>query len=280
LRTQAVQVLARGQHRLVWARRRQLNALRATLREFYPAALVAFGDDLAHPDALAVLRRAPTPAEGQALSVSATAAALRKGGRQRNIDTRAAEIREALRCVQLAPPVALADAFGAVVTSAVAVIAEMNRQLAHLKTELDSAFRPHPDAEIILSLPGLGIVLGARVLGEFGDDPNRYANAKARKNYAGTSPVTIASGKRKVVKARWVGNRHIRDACYLWAYCALTNSPGARRYYDELRDRHNDHDAALRALGNRLVGILDGCLRHHSLYDEQLAWGHRSEQAA
>jgi transposase len=277
---QAVQVLARAQHRLVWARRRQLNALRATLREFYPAALEAFGDDLAHPDALAVLRRAPTPAVGQALSVSAVAAALRKGGRQRNIDTRAAEIRDALRSVQLAPPVALGAAFGAVVTSAVAVIGEMNRQLEVLEAELASVFRPHPDAEIILSLPGLGIVLGARVLGEFGDDPNRYADSKSRKNYAGTSPVTIASGKRKVVKARWVGNRHIRDACYLWAFCALKSSPGARSYYDELRARHNDHDAALRAVGNRLVGILDGCLRHHSLYDEQLAWGHRNQQAA
>ena len=55
-------------------------------------------------------------------------------------------------------------------------------------------FGRHPDAEIYLSQPGLGVVLGARVLGEFGDDPHRYADAKARKNYAGTSPITRASG--------------------------------------------------------------------------------------
>src|ERR1700757_1535670 len=124
------------------------------------------------------------------------------------------------------------------------------------------AFEGHPDAEIIRSQPGLGPILGARVLGEFGDDPNRYADARARKNYAGTSPITVASGKRKVVKARYVGNRHLTDACYLWAFSALTKSAGGGRYYDALVERGNDHDAALRALGNRLVGILDGCLRH------------------
>ena len=278
---EAVKVLARAHQRLVWARRRQINALRATLHEFYPAALAAFGEDLAHPDALAVLERAPTPGKGRALSVAAIAAGLRRGGRRRYVDTKAGEIRDALRSEQLAPPAALADAFGAVVSSAGAVIGEMNRQLGRLETELDSAIEGHPDAEIIRSQPGLGPILSARVLGEFGDDPNRYADARARKNYAGTSPITVASGKRKVVKARYVGNRHLTDACYLWAFSALTKSPGARHYYDALVDRGNDHDAALRALGNRLVGILDGCLRHRTLYDERIAWGHRSaDQAA
>lgn len=277
---EAVKVLARAHQRLVWARRRQINGLRATLREYYPAALDAFGEDLAHPDALAVLGRAPTPKAGRALSTSAITTALRRAGRKRNADARAGEIRDALRSDQLAPPTALADAFGAVVVSAVAVICEMNRQLDRLKTELGSALEVHPDAEIIRSQPGLGVVLSARVLGEFGDDPKRYADARARKNYAGTSPITVASGKRKVVKARFVGNRHLTDACYLWAFSALTKSPGARRYYDELRRRGNDHDAAVRALGNRLVGILDGCLRHRTVYDEDIAWGHRSDEQA
>jgi hypothetical protein len=83
-----------------------------------------------------------------------------------------------------------------------------------------------------------------------------------------------------VVKARFVGNDHLKDACHLWAFCALSASPGARRYYDTLRDRKLDHDAALRALGNRLVGILHGCLRHRTPYDEQIAWGHRTNDKA
>src|SRR6185437_10411244 len=104
-----------------------------------------------------------------------------------------------------------------------------------MEAQVDAHFGRHPDAEIFLSQPGLGKVLGARVLAEFGDDPQRYADAKARKNYAGTSPVTRASGKKRAVLARHVRNRHLADALHQQAFCALTASPGARAYYDQLR---------------------------------------------
>lgn len=242
------------------------------MREFYPAALEAFGAGLEHPDALAVLGRAPTPSLGRGLSRSAIAAALRKGGRRRDVETRTVEIQTALRGPHLAAPDLLADAFGVTVTASVAVIAELNRQIAQLETQLATSFKTHPDAEIIRSLPGLGVILSARVLGEFGDDPNRYADAKSRKNYAGTAPITITSGKKKVVQARFAGNRHLADACYLWAFCALSHSPGARRYYDIKRAAGIGHDQAVRAVGNRLVGILHGCLRHRTPYNEAIAW--------
>ncbi len=274
---EAVKVLARAHQRMVWSRQRQVNSLRSTLREFYPAALEAFGTDLASPDALAVLGRAPTPAEGRRLSRSAIVAALRRGGRRRGIEARAVEIQSALRSQQLDAPQTLAVALGAAVSAAVGVLAEMSRQLANLEAELRRSFEQHPDAEIIRSLPGLGVVLGARVLGEFGDDSTRYVDARARRNYAGTAPITIASGKKKVVKARFVGNRHLADACYWWAFCSLTHSSGARRYYDEQRAKGKDHDHTLRALGNRLVGILDGCLRSRTSYDEAIAWSRFAE---
>ncbi len=124
------------------------------------------------------------------------------------------------------------------------------------------------------------MILGARVLAEFGDDPNRYADAKSRKNYAGTSPITRASGTRHVVLARYARNRRLADACYLWAFAALTASPGARAFYDTHRANGDTHHRALRALANRLVGILHGCLRHHSYYDEHTAWAHRQDIAA
>jgi transposase len=276
---QGIKVLARAHQRLVWSCQRQVNSLRSLLREYYPAALVAF-DDLDDRDALAVLGRVPTPAAGQQLSRSAIAAALRRGGRLRYIDKRAAEIQAALRAPQPQPPAALADAYGAAVVATVGVITEMTRQRAALEAELERAFDAHPDAEILRSLPGLGTVLGARVLGEFGDDPNRYADGRARRNYAGTSPITVASGKYKVVKARYVGNRHLADACYLWAFCALTHSPGARRYYDQLRARGAKHDGALRALANRLVGIMHHCLDKRVTYDEAKAWPTAEPQAA
>ena len=117
------------------------------------------------------------------------------------------------------------------------------------------------------------MTLGARVLGEFGDDPNRYATAKCRKNYSGMSPITRASGKHHVVLARYARNRRLADACYQWAFATLTASPGARAFYDQRRAAGDTHHRALRALANRLVGILHGCLRHHTLYDEHTAWG-------
>lgn len=273
----AVKVIARAHQRLIWARQRHLNALRATLRDFYPAALVAFGTDLAHPDALGVLAAAPTPEQGRRLSTASITAALKRGGRKRYFEPRARDIQTALRTDQLAAPAGLADAYGASVTASIAVIAEMTRQIAALEAQLAAHFDAHPDAEIIRSLPGLGDILGARVLGEFGDDPTRYQDAKSRKSYAGTAPITRASGTKRAVLARFVRNRHLADACYLWAFCALTASPGAKAYYDAHKARGGSHDQALRALGNRLVGILDGCLRHRCTYDENTAWGHRTQ---
>lgn len=273
---EAVKVLARAHQTMVWSRGRQTNLLRSTLREFYPAALVAF-DDLASGDALEVLRVAPTPTLGAGLSRSKIAAALRRGGRQRRVEERAVEVQAALRSEQLQAPAVVATAMGASVAASVAVIAEMSAQVARLAEELSSGFELHPDAEVVRSLPGLGTILGARVLGEFGDEPNRYATAKCRKNYAGTSPITRASGTKKTVLARHVRNRRLADAIYLWAFASLTASAGARAFYDARRAGGDGHHQALRALGNRLVGILHGCLANHTTYDEITAWAHRPE---
>jgi transposase len=279
LDAEAIKVLARAHQSLIWARTRHTNMWRSALREYYPAALVAF-EDLAHGDALGVLDRAPTPAQGAALSLTAIQSALKRGGRQRNIAARARQIQTALRSEQLAAPAPVAAAFGATTRAAAAIIAELNRQIGELETTLAAHFEAHPDADIYRSLPGLGVVLGARVLGEFGDDPNRYTTAKSRKNYAGTSPLTVASGKKRAVLARHVRNRRLYDAIDHWALCALTTSPGARAFYDQHRAAGDLHHQALRALGNRLVGILHGCLRHHTPYSEHTAWAHRQTTQA
>jgi hypothetical protein len=276
---EAVKVLARAHQSLIWTRQRQLNQLRSTLREFYPGAIAAF-DQLGSGDALAVLAIAPTPTLGRGLSRSKIAAALRRGGRQRRIEERSVEIQTALRAEQLQAPSIVADAMGSTVAALVAVAIELTTQIAGLESQLAGHFEQHPDAKIIRSLPGLGMTLGARVLAEFGDDPNRYVDAKSRKNYAGTSPITRASGKHRVVLARYARNRRLADACYLWAFATLTHSPGARIFYDQRRAAGDTHHRALRALSNRLVGILHGCLRHQALYDEHTAWAHRTQLAA
>jgi transposase len=274
---EAIRILARGHQNLIWARTRHTNMLRNALREYYPAALEAF-DDLADRDTLAVLAKAPTPAGAKRLTIGQIQAALRRGGRQRNIERRALELHTALRVDQLAAPDAVAAAFAATTLAAVGIISELNRQIVQLETGLTDRFEQHPDADIYHSLPGFGVVLGARALGEFGDDPNRYANSKSRRNYAGTSPLTVASGKKKAVLARHVRNRRLYDALDLAAFCSLTHSAGCRTFYDQRRTAGDLHHQALRALANRLVGILHGCLTHRKLYNEHTAWDHRQPQ--
>jgi Transposase IS116/IS110/IS902 family len=256
----------------VWTRQDQVNALRSALREFYPGALEAFGTDLASRDALAVLGLAPTPTAGRALSQAAVAAELRRAGRRVRVQARAGQIVAALQAPQLAAPALVADAYGQVVTATVAVLGILSAQLAALEEKLGATLGRHRQAGVLLSQPGLGVVLAARVLGEFGDDPARYATAKGRKAYAGTAPVTRASGTKTVVSARVARNDRLANACTRWAFAALSASPGARRCYDRHRAAGNSHAQALRALGNRLVGVLHGCLATHVVYSEQVAW--------
>jgi hypothetical protein len=196
---EAVKVLARAQQNLLWARQRHVNQLRSALREYYPTMLEAFGTELAQRDALAILQVAPTPAAGARLSAARIRAALQRAGRQRNLEERAAAIHAALQAPQLVPPPSLAAAYGAATRATVALLAQFNHELEQLEAELVASFEQHPDVEILCSLPGLGLVLGARVLAEFGDDPTRYHDARSRRCYAGTAPVTRASGSRTVV---------------------------------------------------------------------------------
>ncbi|MEN8115285.1 MAG: IS110 family transposase [Actinomycetota bacterium] len=270
----AVKVTARTHQTMVWEKRRHTNRLRSMLREYYPAALEAF-PDLAHHDAIAVLTAAPTPAIGARLTIPKIRAALKKGGRQRNVERRADEIQTMLRTPHLTTSETLSQGFGTAAAATLAIIATIDDQISELETALAEAFGAHPDAAIYLSMPGLADVLGARILGEFGDDPNRYTDAKSRRNYAATSPLTRASGNHKTVHARYIRNDRLHDAVKRWAFTSLNASEGCRAFYDERRAKGDTHNKALRALSNRLVGILDGCLKHRALYDEDTAWAHR-----
>jgi transposase len=259
---EAVKVVARSHQSLIWDRSRHVLRLRSALREFFPAALAAF-DDLAAPDALELLGRAPDPDRGARLSRSQLAAALRRANR-RNVPDKATQIHAALRAPALRQPSPVQSAYAAVVSTQVRLIAALNSEIESLGEVVAAHFGRHRDAEIYLSQPGLGAVLGARALAEFGDDPDRFANAKAR----------------KTVLARYARNRRLGDALHQWAFCAMRGSPGARSYYNALRARGIGHQAALRQLGNRLVGILHGCLKTRTCYHEDTARSHHPQAAA
>lgn len=272
---EAVKVLTRAHKTLIWERTRHLLRLRHALLAFFPAAVAAF-DDLAAADVLELLAAAPDPAAAAALSRQQIEAALRHAHRHQ-VTAKAERIAAVLATPQLGQPAPITAAYAASVRAQVAILTVLGTQINTMQKQVEAHFGQHPDVEIYLSQPGLGVVLGARVLAEFGDDKDRYATAKARKNYAGTSPITRQSGKTKIVLARYVHNDRLLDALTRQAFSALRVSPGARTYYDQLRARGIGHHAALRQLGNRLVGILHGCLNTGTIYDEDIAWPHHHQ---
>ena len=276
---EAIKLTARTHQSLIWDRSRHVARLRSTLREYFPAALLAF-DDLDAPDALELLGRAPDPDQAARLSSTAIIrrAETRPPAARRGPSPAAAERPactqscDSHRCCR--PPTPRSwPARSRSSPRSTPRSTGSGRWWANILAGTGTL-------RSTLSLPGLGVILAARILGEFGDDPDRYADAKARKNYAGTSPITRASGTKKVVLARYARNRRLGDALQQWAFCSLRGSPGATAYYQQLRDRKIGHQAALRQLANRLVGILHGCLKTHTTYDEHTAWAHHSTTAA
>jgi transposase len=149
-----------------------------------------------------------------------------------------------------------------------------------LEQAVTESFNLHPDAGIITSFPGLGALTGARVLAEIGDDRSRFQDARGLKAYAGAAPVTRASGKSRSVTHRRVKNNRLAAAGYIWAFSALTASPGARAHYDRRKDAGDRHAAAQRNLFSRLLGCLHHCLITGQHYDEATAFPARTNLTA
>jgi transposase len=140
------------------------------------------------------------------------------------------------------------------------------------------AFEKHPDAEIIISFPGLGPLSGARVLAEIGDDRSRFADARGLKAYAGAAPITRASGKSIAVLARRVKNQRLAAVGYVWAFAAMAHPPGARAHYDRRRDAGDRHTAAQRNLFSRMIGCLHHCLTQRVNFTEAVAFPRLPEE--
>ena len=272
---QAIAVLARAQQDAVWERTCAHNKLRSLLREYYPAILAAFASKRAgilRPEARAILAAAPTPRAAAQLTTAQLRKLLGQAGRQRGITAEATRLQTVLRAEYLHHPPLVEDAFG---KQALALLRQLNVACTNAD-ELAAAavahFDTHPDAEVITSLPGLGSLTGARVLAEIGDDRSRFADARSLKAYAGAAPVTRASGKSLTVTHRRVKNQRLAAVGYVWAFSALTASPGARAHYDRRKTTGDRHTAAQRNLFNRLLGCLHHCLHTRQHYNEQIAF--------
>ncbi|MEU4769346.1 IS110 family transposase [Actinosynnema sp. NPDC023794] len=274
---QAVAVLARATQDAIWRRTKATQELRSLLREYYPSFLAAFAKgtvtNLASPESRAVLALAPTPTAASRLTRARIATALRRAGRKRGIDALAAQLHQALRADQLRQPPLVEEALGRRATALLATLDTECVNADQLGEATAEAFRRHPDHEIITSFPGLGDLTGARVLAEIGDDRTRFPDARALKAYAGSAPVTRASGRSISITRRTVKNDRLNAAGFLWTFATLARPGPAKDHYQRRRAHGDRHAAALRHLFNRFLGQLHHCLQTRQTYDPIKAFG-------
>jgi transposase len=273
---QAIAVLARAHQDAIWARTKAHNELRSLLCDFYPTFLATFTGrfalGIASPEARAVLAIAPTPAQAITLSATRIAAALRRAGRSRGIDQAAADIKAALRKPQLRQPLRVENAMGKHTLALLAALDTACTNVEELGQATAELFQTHPDHAIITSFPGLADSTGARVLAEIGDDRTRFADARALKAYAGSAPVTRASGRSLSVTHRRIKNDRLAAVGWIWAFAAATNCEPARDHYRRRRDHGDRHAAATRHLFNKLLGQLYHCLQDQQTFDDTKAF--------
>ncbi|BDH15359.1 mini-circle putative transposase for IS117 [Streptomyces hygroscopicus] len=279
----AVNTLARAHLDAVRDQRALANRLRSSLREYYPSALSAWAhlpDNVLRPEARAVLTLAPTPARAARLPQRQIATALTAAGRRRQVDDHTARLYAHFRVRTLRQPPAVEAAMGVRTAAILGQLDQACRATNDITTHLADTFAAHPQAATYLSFPGVGTVVGARLLSEIGDDPIRFPTARALRAYATAAPLTWASGTSHSVSRRRLGNKILMATGHHWAFATLTASPGCRAHYDRRRAAGDRHAAALRNLYGRLLGCLHHCLATGQPYAEQHAFPTRGNSGA
>ncbi|SBS78807.1 transposase [uncultured Mycobacterium sp.] len=273
---QAIRVLARAQQDAVWARQRLGNQIRSLLTDFYPAALDGFAGlargGLARPEARTILAAAPTPAKAARLSRGRLRTLLIKAGRQRGIDDETDRLLVVFRGEYLRQLPAVENATGIQLAALLVQFDAACRAAEELETAARENFEQHPDATVISSFPGMGTLLGARVLAEIGDDRTRFTDARGLKAFAGSAPVTRPSGKKTAITYQRIKNNRLPAVGSIWALSALKASPGAKRHYQARQERGDWNRQAQRHLFNKFLGQLHHCLHTGASYDETHAF--------
>ncbi|BDT39477.1 IS110 family RNA-guided transposase [Streptomyces yaizuensis] len=269
----AIRVLAHAQAAAVATRSRTLNRLRTVLTAYHPAAVTAWGKrGLRHREARAVLAVASSPGAAAALSRAQFAAALRAGGRWRTVVDEAERLCLLFlrsRGLRVHPVVEAARE-----VEMLSVLDELTQACVRadgLAERVSVLFGRHPYYPVLVSFPGVGDTMGARILGEIGDI-GRFT-VRGLCAYAGVTPVTWSSGTMRRDSLRRAVNGHLRRALTQAAMTSLLHSPGAAAYYRARRERGCAHFTSLRAVGARMARCLHHCLTHGEAYDEEAAWG-------
>lgn len=269
-------VLTRTLAGLVEARRKAvdrrtccLNALKATLKGYFPQAIGLVGDTLASPLALDLLDRWPDLATLK----TARASALRRFYYAHNV-RRPESIQERLKLVEQAVALTTDEAVLAVSVAEmrclVAEVRVLNKHIEAFDQAIATAFKAHPDAPLFRELPGAGLALAPRLLVAFGSDRTRYPDAASLQKYSGIAPVREKSGNSEWIHWRWNAPRFLRQSFHEWAGQTVVWCEWAEQYYRRRLSAGTKHHAAVRALAFKWIRILWKCWSTSTRYDEAI----------
>lgn len=263
-----IRVLCRTRVNIVKRKASIQNELTSALKRYYPVALELF-NSMDHPAAIAFLKRYPSYPQAKTVSYSRIVSMLKAHGfKDCDAKERAQIIKERLKESQPIPAANAASAFTIVVGSLLRQFENAVLEIENIDAQIKDIYRNHINKNVVESLPGVAEVLGPVIAGELGADINRYSSLKTLRAYAGTSPVTVSSGKYRSIRFRRACNQHLRRALHLAAGTAIRTSAWARKTYDRLRASGKSHGRALRAVADQLVEMLFVMIRKGTLYDE------------
>lgn len=270
----AIAALARGHRAAVRSRSHIEQQIGSLVTEYHPA-LVEVGRKFGfhHPRARIAMRLAPTPSRARRLTRARLATALVNGHPGRNSEAQADYFQVLFAREVLSRPYTVSRALGIRLESLLRTLDAACAEVAFLEQQTTHAFETHSHARIYASFPGVGPIIGARLLGEIGDDPHRFTSARDMGAWAGVRPVTVSSGTSHRVYFRRQANNVVKGSLHVATWSALGWSPGVRARYDELRAAGKTNSAALRRIAVRYINGLHHCLTHGTLYSEEAMWG-------
>ena len=250
-----IRLLAKRRRDLVDDQTRRLNRLRDLLASIFPGLERAL--DFTTKGALWLVSKYVTPAELREASRRKVVRHLQRAGGLPNVKT----LADAALAAAEAQRIAISgERMSAVLIRELAVEALTTRErIATLARELETLLQHCPNAVLIRSLPGMGVVLTAEFIAEVGS-VHRFSSADALAAAAGLAPVLRQSGKVRFLKRPTGGNKTLKRVFYQSAFCSLQTAD-SRAFYDRKRKEGKRHHQALVALARRRINVLWAMLK-------------------
>ena len=241
------------------------NQLRDTLLGYFPQAVEAFSD-LSSKTALDFLTQFPTPENIQTRSEQQWKEFLDK---HRVFHPKARErFLTAIKCQGLTIDAAVVSAKSLFTSTLVSQLQSLRTALAVYQERIEVLFKGFDDSACFLSLPGVDVLLGAKLLVGIGTDRQRFTNANELQAFFGTAPYTKCSGQYRSVRFRFACHKGMRTALYQMAFASLQNSQWAKNYFAKKRKEGKRASHAMRCLSNLWLKVIFAIWKEKTIYIE------------